>query len=353
MKTLKEFVNLQEDIKPYNILVIGHSAAAVRDTAREEPSTPIIDKVSKQLGIKISHADFVGLHINKVSGGHEVNSFELDEDLQVELPDSQGNYKYQKPIKINPTDWIIMPRGLGTLGFTGSRNWYDMIKNLEEEGYFILNDMDCYDLCNSKYMSYLKCLQHDIRTPKTEPIVHSETVEDTVKKLNTDFPIILKSSTGTQTGVGVVVVESMRSLKSLVQMTLLYNKYLPIIIQEYIKIKYDMRVIVCEGKIVGSMRRNVMSDDIRSNASLGATTEEIELTDLERSESIRIAEEFGSRLVGVDLLPSEDRENELPYCLEVNANPGLNAIEEISKDSPTKMILETYKDRSIWPVSTP
>ena len=96
-----------------------------------------------------------------------------------------------------------------------------------------------------------------------------------------------------------------------------------------------------------------MSDDIRSNASMGATTEEIELTDLERTESIRIAEEFGGRLVGVDLLPSEDRENKLPYCLEVNANPGLNGIEDISKNSPTKKILEKYKDRSIWPVSTP
>ena len=353
MKSLKEFVSLQEDVKPYNILVISHSAASVRDTGREEPSTPIIDKLAKELSIKIEHADFVGLHITKTSNGHEVNSFPLDDDLEVELPDHKGNYKYQKPIKINPADWIIMPRGLGTLGFTGSRNWYDMMRNLEDEGYFVLNSINSYDLCNSKYMSYLKCLQHDIRTPKTEPIVHSETVEDTVKKLGTDFPIVLKSSTGTQTGVGVVIVESLRSLKALVQMTQMYNKYLPIIIQEFIKIEYDMRVIVCEGEVVGSMRRNVMSDDIRSNASMGATTEEIELTDLERTEAIRIAEEFGGRLVGVDLLPSEDRENKLPYCLEVNANPGLNGIEDISKNSPTKKILEKYKDRSIWPVSTP
>ena len=353
MKSLKEFVSLQEDVKPYNILVISHSAASVRDTGREGPSTPIIDKIAKQLSITIAHADFVGLHITKTSNGHEVNSFPLDDDLEVELPDHKGNYKYQKPIKINPADWIIMPRGLGTLGFTGSRNWYDMMRNLEDEGYFVLNSINSYDLCNSKYMSYLKCLQHDIRTPKTEPIVHSETVEDTVKKLGTDFPIVLKSSTGTQTGVGVVIVESLRSLKALVQMTQMYNKYLPIIIQEFIKIEYDMRVIVCEGEVVGSMRRNVMSDDIRSNASMGATTEEIELTDLERTEAIRIAEEFGGRLVGVDLLPSEDRENKLPYCLEVNANPGLNGIEDISKNSPTKKILEKYKDRSIWPVSTP
>ena len=47
MKSLKEFVNLSEDIKPYNILVISHSGAQVRDTARETPSTPIISPISK------------------------------------------------------------------------------------------------------------------------------------------------------------------------------------------------------------------------------------------------------------------------------------------------------------------
>ena len=135
-------------------------------------------------------------------------------------------------------------------------------------------------------------------------------------------------------------------------MTLLYNKHLPLIIQEYIEIDYDIRVIVNEGEGVGAMKREVMVNDVRSNVSMGAKSKEIELTDLEKTESIRIAEEFGGRLVGVDLLPSKDREKEYPYCLEVNANPGLNGIEEVA-DSPTKKILQTYKDRSLWPVLTP
>ena len=144
----------------------------------------------------------------------------------------------------------------------------------------------------------------------------------------------------------------MRSLKALVQMTLLYNKYLALLLQEYIEIDYDIRVIVSEGEVIAAMKRIVMSDDIRSNVSMGAKAEKIELTELEKTESIRIAEEFGGRLVGVDLLPSKDREKEYPYCLEVNANPGLNGIEEVA-DSPTKKILQTYKDRSLWPVLTP
>ena len=236
-----------------------------------------------------------------------------------------------------------MPRGIGTLGFTGSRNWYDMMSMLELEGYFVLNSMKCFDMCNSKYMSYLKFLHHKIRTPKTVAITHSETVEESFKKLKTDFPVILKSSTGTQTGVGVVVVESLRSLKALVQMTLLYNKYLPIIIQEYIKTDWDIRVLVCEGKVIAAMKRIVMSDDVGVSV-VNALSETLELTVYKDGKIY--SQEYSGRVVGVDLIPSKDRENELPYCLEINANPGLNGIEEITKgSSPTTDILETYKDR--------
>ena len=154
-------------------------------------------------------------------------------------------------------------------------------------------------------------------------------------------------------GVGVLFIESERQMDSLVQLLFSQNEDIDLLLQEYIKTDWDIRVLVCEGEVIATMKRIVMSDDVRSNASMGADTEILELTELEKSESIRIAEEFDGRVVGVDLIPAKDRENELPYCLEINANPGLNGIEEISKESPTKKILEKYKDRSIWPVSTP
>ena len=53
-------------------------------------------------------------------------------------------------------------------------------------------------------------------------------------------------------------------------------------VQEYIDIEYDIRVLICDGEVVDSMKRNVISGDVRSNASLGATTEMIELTEIER-----------------------------------------------------------------------
>ena len=56
----------------------------------------------------------------------------------------------QKPISIHPEKTLILPRGLGTIGFTGNRNWYDEMKNLEQYGYVLINDTDAFDLCSSK-----------------------------------------------------------------------------------------------------------------------------------------------------------------------------------------------------------
>ena len=50
---------------------------------------------------------------------------------------------------------------------------------------------------------------------------------------------------------------------------IIVKPYVDLLVQEYIKIDYDVSVIVVSnGEVIASMKRNVMSDDIRSNASL-------------------------------------------------------------------------------------
>ena len=85
------------------------------------------------------------------------------------------------------------------------------------------------------------------------------------------------------------------------------------------------------------------------HASLGATTESIELTDIEIETSIKVAELVKGDIVGVDLLPAKNREKEKPYVLEANATPGFGGIERITKDkSITQEILKTYFNRDKW-----
>ncbi|RPG04904.1 MAG: ATP-grasp domain-containing protein [Pelagibacteraceae bacterium TMED247] len=348
-KTFKSF--LREDFEPYKLVILTHSAAGVRDTKSEpsESGTELLKKTAKQLGIQVETADFVGAYTKKEGDKRLLYSFEFDENGEVQLPSSDEKVlKYQKPIVCDPKNTIIMPRGLGTLGFTTSRGWYDLVKEFEYDNFFVVNDLQAWNICTSKYLTYVNLKRFGFKSPKTVAIEHSEAAEAAFKRLKTDFPIILKSSTGTQTGIGVVIIESMRTLRAVVQMLLLYEKYLPLILQEYIETDYDLRVVVCNGKVIGGIKREVMSDDIRSNVSLGAVAEEIELTELEKQTAIDISEKLGLYLSGVDFIPSEDRENIPPYCLEVNANLGLMGIEKRLQGSPTKKILQELGDRDSW-----
>ena len=82
---------------------------------------------------------------------------------------------------------------------------------------------------------------------------------------------------------------------------------------------------------------------------MGAKTESIELTDMEKETAIKVSQLVDGDLVGVDLLPTKDREKEQPYILEVNATPGLGGIEEVTKDkSVTQEILKIYMNRENW-----
>ena len=252
MEKFKSFITEAKD-EPYKIVVLSHQLAGVRDT-KDDPDlsgTALLVNFGKKLGLEIFQADFVGAYTRKISGKRLLYSFPFDDDGLVQLPDpKEGKVKYQKPYECNPEDTLIFPRGLGTLGFTSSRAWYDMIKQFEYDGFTIIPSLECYDICTSKYLSYIMFTNNSVATPKTSRIAHSEDSERAFKELNTKFPIILKSSTGTQTGVGVVVIESMRSLHAAVQMILLYNKYLPIIVQEYIETDYDIRVAVCNLSLI-------------------------------------------------------------------------------------------------------
>ena len=96
------------------------------------------------------------------------------------------------------------------------------------------------------------------------------------------------------------------------------------------------------------MRRNVMkNNDFRSNVSIGAAAEQIELTDLEKDVAIKSSKAVNGILTGVDLLPSKNREKDSPHVLEVNATAGLTGIENIVPGT-TKKIFNYFKNRENW-----
>ena len=353
MEQFKSYITEEKD-EPYKLVIFNHSGEMVRDikdTGLGE-LVALMTKSAKAVGIEIFQADFVGAYISEKGDKKYINSFPFDDEGVVIYPDTKNEevIDYQKPFEINPSNTIIMPRGLGTMGLTSSRYWVDMIRNLELDGFLTLPSLKSWDICASKFMTDLVVRKVGIKTPKTVSIAHSEDSERAMKELGNKFPVILKSSTGTQTGVGVVIIESMRSLHASVQMLMLYSKYLPIILQEYIKTDYDVRVIVLDGTILGAMKREVIQgDDFRSNVSLGAEASTFELTDLEIKDSITAAKAVDGRLCGVDFIPAKNREKEQPYIIEVNSMPGFGGIEKLNPNkSLTQNIFKHVKNRDNW-----
>ena len=70
-----------------------------------------------------------------------------------------------------------------------------------------------------------------------------------------------------------------------------------------------------------------------------------ELTELEKTESLRAAKAVDGDIVGVDFIPAKDREKEKPYFIEVNSTPGLIGIESTFANSviPSKLYKQTLK----------
>ena len=349
MEKFSSFITEQKE-ESYRLIVFNNSNEDVRDVGkRERPDFKLYTDSAKKVGIEIFNVEYTGLFVSESNGKLFLNSFEFDDDGVVIMPTESGGAKYQKPIEINPDNTLIFARGLGTFGYTTNRRWVDIIRGLEDKGFKTIPSIKTWDMCSSKYYCDQLFKQNNLRSPITVPITYSDDSERAVKEGGLKFPLILKSSSGSQTGVGVIIMESMKSLHPTVQMLSFLQPYVDLLVQEYIKIDYDIRVLVVNGEVLASMRRNVMDDDIRSNASLGAKTESIELTDMERETAIKVSQLVDGDLVGVDLLPAKDREKEQPYILEVNATPGLGGIEEVTKDkSVTQKILKIYMNRENW-----
>ena len=349
MEKFSSFITEQKE-ESYRLIVFNNSNEDVRDVGkRERPDFKLYTDSAKKVGIEIFNVEYTGLFVSESNGKLFLNSFEFDDDGVVIMPTESGGAKYQKPIEINPDNTLIFARGLGTFGYTTNRRWVDIIRGLEDKGFKTIPSIKTWDMCSSKYYCDQLFKQNNLRSPITVPITYSDDSERAVKEGGLKFPLILKSSSGSQTGVGVIIMESMKSLHPTVQMLSFLQPYVDLLVQEYIKIDYDIRVLVVNGEVLASMRRNVMDGDIRSNASLGAKTESIELTDMEKETAIKVSQLVDGDLVGVDLLPAKDREKEQPYILEVNATPGLGGIEEVTKDkSVTQEILKIYMNRENW-----
>ena len=266
------------------------------------------------VGQMIKTATKMKQKVNKIVVGKAwVSEFDLEAKTMVIMNFEDTG----KNLKINTENTVVIVRA-GAITGENAEIGRAMIHAFQESGCFMLNDLKSSVLCDNKFLSYITFSRNNIPIPKTSLIPNEMAIEDAHEKVGGKFPVVIKTLSGTQ-GIGVSIVESKQSLVSVVQSLRKHNADL--LLQEHIKLKYDVRTIVLGGRIIASTRRNKVSGDFRSNAHLGATTEPYVLSDKEQKIVKIVARTMGGSLVGVDHCIVDDE----IFILECNASPGITS----------------------------
>ena len=236
-------------------------------------------------------------------------------------------------------DTVAIVRGSVRL----KKSYLDLLSQLEKIGVCMVNSRETVEISADKYRTYLKLQDYGLTQPKTVLIPNADTLQQSLESLDSKFPIIMKTLEGSK-GVGVLFIESERQIESLVQLLYNQNEDVDLLIQEYIKTDGDIRVIVLGGKVIASMKRDVVEGDFRSNVSQGAKVKEYELTDLELEQCLLAAKAIDGSWVAVDFIPSKNPKTEPPYILEVNHSPGTEGIEKATGNNIVKKVVDFYSN---------
>ena len=253
------------------------------------------------------------------------------------------NKEDEKGFEVSPIDTIAIIRG----SVVRKDSWLDIISTLEKHSICVVNSRQTINVCADKYRTSLRLSDYGIKQPKTVLVSDPEKSALAFDKLDTDFPIIMKTLRGSK-GVGVLFVESEKSLDSIVQLINKQDEDTDLLLQEYIKNDYDVRVLVLGGKVLATMKRPVIEGDFRSNVSLGSKPEKIKLTELEIEASLLAAKAVNGVWTAVDFIPSKNREKDAPFIIEVNSSPGTEGIEEASGQNISKEIITFFADKKNW-----
>ena len=252
---------------------------------------------------------------------------------------------------INPRNTICFVRGSAIKTEVGSA----LIRIMENYGVFAVNDYKSMQFCSNKLASMIELERRKIPIPKTAYVPSTGNIDTALNKIGGQFPVVIKTITGAE-GIGVSIVDSYQSLKSVLQSLWKYDA--EVIIQEYFEVKFDVRTLVLDGKIIASAKRIRGSSDFRTNLALGNSGEPHELTDIEKEIVLKAAKTSGAFYVAVDHLLV----NGQPYVLELNGSPGSSNIytnyynsagdsSTVSGQELIDNIVEYISDKSNWEIS--
>jgi len=282
--------------------------------------------------------------------GHELYIAEI-EGAYIGFHD--GVYKIynlddKKGFELNRDNTVAFVRGTVRL----KKSYLNLVSRLEKTGITMVNSREVVEISSDKYRTYVKLQDFGLTQPRTALVPNKDGWKQAFESIDLKYPCIMKTIEGSK-GIGVLFIESERQMESIVQLLYNENPDIDLLLQEYIKTDGDIRVIILGGKIIASMKRDVIEGDFRSNVSQGAKVKEYKMTELEIEESLKASKAIDGSWTAVDFIPSKNPKTEPPYILEVNHSPGTEGIEEASGKNIVKTVIDHFANPdNRYPVST-
>ncbi|MFA5993525.1 MAG: RimK family alpha-L-glutamate ligase [Parcubacteria group bacterium] len=202
-----------------------------------------------------------------------------------------------------------------------------LAKNLLAQNKIILDDILSKNYLPGKIAEAAIFSQKHLPHPKTYQLLSHTNYKKLLPQIG--FPIIVKPVDG-QKGQNIEKFNTPESALAFFQ-----RNPRGFLIQEYLPIDGDIRVFIVNGKILGAIKRLVITGDYRSNASLGADAEKIIPTREMEVLALQAVAAMGYEIAGVDLI---EYNNQL-YILEVNITPQWQKFKEVTGVNPAEHII--------------
>jgi RimK family alpha-L-glutamate ligase len=206
----------------------------------------------------------------------------------------------------------------------------DALANLASAGVCVMNPPRAIEVAVDKYLATTRLQEAGLLVPAT---VVCQTVDEAMEAFDSlGGDVVVKPLFGSE-GRGITrVTDEAIALRVFKALELIGAV---IYLQQFIEHEgCDLRLLVVGDEVLGMSRRH--PHDWRTNISLGATAEPLEVTPELAELAQQAARAVGAPVGGVDLLPGKDGRL---YAIEVNAVPGWRALAQVAQTDVAQRVL--------------
>lgn len=280
-------------------------------------------------------------------------TYETDEDNILSITDGDETLDFED---LNNTNTLVFSR----LGVQGEDNCEHVVGMLQDHGFLVLNPVRYSELASNKYDTAVLLEKAEIPQPNfclmTYDILYDEKLFfENMRKVypkwskktddNEKFPLVVKILDG-HGGTGVFTCDG-KKLIAILQAIFAIDKERQLIIQKKEEadggdIRVHVLTLRSSQKILAAMKRVKLGGDFRSNVSLGAEAEPVELTPEQEQIALKAAKISHLPWCAVDIMPLVKGSNpEIGdnVVLELNASPGTDGISEVIEHNFINVLL--------------